>query len=248
MIFRFDPDRNPYADDLLRLALTPAGRFSSSERLVIARVLAGKLYEVDHYRSAPFMVVGSHRYLENGSRRRVVIDVLFDDDFSDGRPLRRYLHGNKAAALVIVSVGKYGVVELYNASLRDLTYERIRKSYDQAADPEYEPTAEGDGRVLVRADDIAASSYLGEDAEEDGRSSTSLRGGRDRGAGDSTGGGGASGGGDGPGGDGPGGGGPGDDEGGAGDGAGAGGTGELLEHPVLFSIDRDIFNSLLDQT
>jgi hypothetical protein len=243
MIFRFDPDRNPYADDLLRLALTPAGRFSSAERLVIARILAGKLYEVDHYRDAPFWFIRSHRYLENGSHRRVVIDVLFDEDFSDNRPVRRYLYGNRAAALVVVSVGKCGVVELYNAPMKDLTYERLLKSYDQAADPEYEPIAEGDGRVPVRADAAAASSYLGEDAEEGGRPSADFRDGRDQGGGDNTGGGGASGDGGGTGGGGPRGG-----DGGAGDGAGAGGTGELLEHPVLFSIDRDMFNSLLDQT
>ncbi|MGH8783125.1 hypothetical protein [Paraburkholderia sp.] len=239
MIFRFDPDRNPYADDLLRLALTPAGRFSSSERLVIARVLAGKLYEVSHFRDAPFMFVGSRRYRENGSGRGVVIDVFFDDDFSNGIPSRRYLYSNKAAALIILCVGKYGVVELYNAAVKDLTYERIWEFYDQADDPEFEPIVESDGRVPVRADDAAASSYLGEDAEEGGRPWADLRGGRDRGGGDNTGGGGASGGGDGTGGGG---------EGGVGDGAGAGGTGELLDHPVLLSIDRDIFNSLLDQT
>jgi hypothetical protein len=44
MSHRFDPNTNPFADDLLRLGVAPASRFTAGERRIFARILAGKIY------------------------------------------------------------------------------------------------------------------------------------------------------------------------------------------------------------
>lgn len=43
---KFDPNLNPYADDLIRLSAAPHSRYSAQERTTLARIIASKLYRL----------------------------------------------------------------------------------------------------------------------------------------------------------------------------------------------------------
>lgn len=226
MLRKFDPNKNPYADDLLRLYHAPSQRYTQTEKRVLARILASKLYQVQltdqnyvdwHY--------GDWVIDDTKPGRKVDFDVLFDTDLKDIEQTS-HLHGYTGDdhapphhSLIILAVGVHGVTELYNGKLGEHVVNALRHAAEQLADPEGSENRsdrENEAAVPPRSDDEAAKLYAGTE-----------QGGGNRGGGDGNG---ANNGGNGPNG-----------------GPGSGGVVEVLSHPVLFSVERDVFDAILEQ-
>lgn len=221
MIRKFDPDTNPYADDLLRLSLAPPGRYSDVERLALARIIASKLYKVTlvepHYTDWGFSTWASE--IRDGNF--VEIDVLFDSDLTKlALPFRSERYERIQNTLIVLSIGTNGVVELFNGAPDRSISERVWRAIKQMYANENGDISSQFDAVPRRSDDEAAGNYLG-----DGGAS-----GHGNGAGGEGGGGGPGGGGDAPNGV-----------------PGSGGVGELINHPVLFTVERHIFDAILEQ-
>lgn len=218
MIRKFDPDTNPYADDLLRLSLVPPGRYTDVERHTLARIIASKLYKVSlvepYYTDWGFSTWVS----EIHDRNFVEIDVLFDFDvmaFGTSFSSERY-NGIKSA-LIVLSAGTHGVVELFNGVPDHSTIEHVWHAIEQMHAGEHGGTSNEFGAISHRSDDEVAGDYVGDTGAG--------RPGNGAGGGD-----GGQGGGDVPNGI-----------------PGSGGVGELINHPVLFTIERRIFDAILEQ-
>lgn len=232
----FNPNTNPFADDLLRLRMAPSTRFSPRERRTFAKLVAGKLYGLEL--NGPGFTFPSWRAMHGdlSDRRLVVVNVHFDSDLQDVEKSSIIYDTSSKLKFIVLSVGDYGVVELFNGSwepsMRGTILSAIKNIIKNIGDEENVFITQESNGILPRSDEEVRRDYLGEGPED-----------RDRGA---------PGGGGGDGGDQRGGGGGGRGPGGGGDGAnegsGTGGTGELLNHPVLFAVERNIFDAILAQT
>ena len=215
----FDPNTNPYADDLWRLALAPPSRFSPRERKTMGHILAGKLYGLVTWRQGRLTYNLANVQFRGKRMREVVALVLLFDDELDYRTLEStaeaVARSNRADMVIVLNAGATGVVEIYYGSWGDAAFrsilempKHIRSLEDSARYETQRPLPHPGDAELRRA-------YLGHD-----------RGGGGRG--------------DGGGNDGV-------PPGGEGGSSGAGGVGELLNHPLLFSIERDHFDAILRQ-
>ncbi|GEM_PF-6081049 len=220
----FDPNTNPYADDLLRLALAPPSRFSKQERRAMGSILAGKLYGLGiSTRSWYFLDHDEAHFLGSDVWGIVAIVLIFDDENDEWtleRMLRRLGYRKAADQMIVLSVGAAGVIEIYNGPWITAV-SSIRNASNSIWNADDAPRYPTEGDIPAGSDAELSRDYLGQD-----------RGGG--GEGD-----------DGRGGDG--GGNDGVPPGGEGGSSGAGGVGELLNHPVLFSIERRHFDAILRQ-
>ncbi|KKJ06796.1 hypothetical protein [Burkholderia gladioli] len=151
------------------------------------------------------------------NRNFVEIDVLFDSDvMAFGTSLSSERYNGIKSALIVLSAGTKGVVELFNGVPNHSTIEHVWHAIEQMHADENGGTSNEFGAISHRSDDEVAGDYLG-----GGR--------RGNGAG---------------GGDGGQGGGGGDVPNGV---PGSGGVSELINHPVLFTIERHVFDAILEQ-
>lgn len=217
----FDPNTNPYADDLLRLGLAPLSRFSAEERRAIGYVLAGKLYGLESWRfRLVYPILPGVRFRSPYSKDVIAMALLFDRE-RVGYDLdvieRRLARPYHADTLIALNVGATGLAEIYNGPWMPDAIGRIRSALERNWRGWDEGVSTFEEVIPALSDEALRSNYLG------------------RGDGAMGGGGGEGGGNDGvpPGGD--------DNM------PGAGGTGELLNHPVLFSIDRAALDAILEQ-
>jgi hypothetical protein len=214
----FDPNTNPYADDLLRLALAPATRYLPHERRVLADTVAAKLYQVktrDYWpRGYPYIYIDKHL-----GRRAVGITVVFEFE-KDLEIDVDYQYFNRYDELVLLSVGVQGVVEVYNGPGKAFEPQKIEAALYSLWNGHCIDEDLGEGTVPIRSDNEIAGDYQG-------------RKGRD----------GANGGGNGRDG------GDGGDDGGDGPGPegipGGGGARELMNHPILFAVESDVFDAIM---
>ena len=225
----FNPNTNPYVDDLLRLNMIPSTRFTLQERRLSAVMLAGKLYGLENRRRWDGF------YFFNVQKKlRVAIDVVFETELPDLLETRRYFdrfEGYRLKThLILLRVGASGVSELFNDKFGSTTRETILRAVRQ---PERAAAIleAGSDAIPARPDEAVSREYFGQGPNEPNRS-----GGRMGGSGEGRG---RDGGG--------GGGGPTGGDGGNSEGSGAGGTRELLNHPVLFSVDHETLAAILDQ-
>ena len=86
MATRFNPNKNPYAADILELSNAPNSRFTRRERYLSASLLAAKLYGLE---LAPLRVPYWWRHLGHGffwgNKRLVLVEVLFESEPARGR-------------------------------------------------------------------------------------------------------------------------------------------------------------------
>lgn len=235
MATSFDPNKNPYADDLLRLSRVPKSRFTTRERHLSACMLAGKLYGLEvGLESRFYWLAYEFDWRENGpllftaNNRRVWVEVIFESAPPDRRLRDLEYFENLIARdglegqVLVLNVGTNGVRELHNGKWKkswslDIIAARLllpngRGSLDDQDSDSIPPMS----------DEEASSAYFGSGDNGDG-------GGLRRGGG---GGGGGNGGGE---------------DGGRGDQTpGAGGVRELLNHPVLFTGDEKTLRTILD--
>ncbi len=221
----FDPNTNPYADDLLRLALAPKSRFSPRERRIMGHILAGKLYGLRPLGRDWHFPYRGVMYFREGTRGRDVAIALYFYDENEGWYLEmmaeRVAYMDAAVQMIIIGVGSSRVIELYNGPMGPAASSSIRNLSNHLPQEDDAPRAQTEGGFHPRSDAALTRDYLG----------------HDRGGGGEDGGGR---GGDGGGNDGV-------PPGGEGGSSGAGGVGELLNHPVLFSIERRHFDAILRQ-
>lgn len=232
----FNPNTNPIADDLLRLCLAPASRFTLLERRTIGRILAAKLYDTSLF--APRI---AFRYLSGigfkaRGQRPVSICLRFDSDSSPEHFIRRMPNPDAGMTVIVLSAGVNGVVEHFNGIWNASASQRFWNEIT-CADGAESVGLETDSEAVPRhSDDWIRRTYSGDTAAGRDRNrrakSEGDGGGRGRGGGE--------------GGDGGGGRGEGSD--GTGGAPGRGGTGEILNHPVLFSTDAITFDAILEQT
>jgi uncharacterized membrane protein YgcG len=222
----FDPNKNPYADDLVRLALAPSTRYRTLERRALATIMATKLYRLEAREHWPLRY--SYHYIDSTSDPLTVdIAVIFDSDRIQEIAKVIYHHYYFHDKLIVLSVGEKGVIEVFNGLTRDVDPKEIRAEVARLRESK---TLEGDredgivikeGIVPVRSDSEVADDYRGKrrrDGSNDG--------------GNGGGGGGGGGGDDGPGPDGV---------------PGSGGARELMNHPVLFAVESSVFDAIMEQ-
>ncbi|CAG9234833.1 hypothetical protein [Burkholderia vietnamiensis] len=222
MLHSFDPDSNPYAADLLKLSRVPEARYTDAERRALARIIASKLYQVSLVE--PYET--DWRYgawvSESASGRFIDIDVLFDSEFSKLDPWR---YRDIRKQLIVLSVGRHGVIELFNGQTRHDVFELVKQAIARIASDGESDERTNERRIPHRNDDKAAADYERGATVESGIDWNS------DGAGGQNGGGrGGDGGGDNP--DGP-------------PGSGRGGVKEVINHPVLFSAAPEILDAIL---
>lgn len=238
----FDPNLNPYVDDLLRLYAAPQSRYTDNELRAMANVIAGKLYEVSdldrfsmHW--GPYALERYHA--KSGS---VGFEVLFDTVRPRDLSIRR-MRSRRNGRLIVLFVGRHGVVEIFNDFAHRLDIESIGQiaraiEAGQSIEIRRQPSA-----ITLRNDSESVRDYDGgfsapraqSQLERSGTGGGSQRGdsigtfGRRDGGGRGR-----------------------DGGGGDGDGeempaSGRGGVGELMNHPVLFGIAPEDFASLLEE-
>lgn len=223
----FDPNENPYADDLLRLSLAPPGRYSRMERLAMACIIASKLYRglSDDFfvSSEDGCIFWRHRFLPN----RIRLATLFEDDVeSHGLLIDNVFRWTEFT--IVLYVGSNGVIEIFNDAAGGSIPHDVMAAYKQIRAGEYVEAFDRPGAVPYRPDGEAASDYEGNrDAQVRRRDRDDYRNGNGRGG---AGGGGSNGG-----------------NGNAGKIPGSGGVGELINHPVLLSVEQDMFDSIMEQ-
>lgn len=232
MATSFNPKKNPYSADLLRLSRAPESRFTGQERHVSACLLVGKLYGLElassrilYWRTdyVPLIFVGKNKI--------VLTAVVFESESLDERlkELDYWTHLvepiNGGAHVLVLKVGESGVRELHNGEWHHSRSSlSIRKQFQStnalgsSADPEADS-------IPPRSDEEASIAYFGNDSDQRGA------GGGGNGDGSRRGGGGGGGFGDGGGGDQE----PSD-----------GGVRELLNHPVLFSVEAETLRAILE--
>lgn len=234
MPHRFDPNVNPYADELLRLSLAPEQRFSAGERHLMAAIIGAKLYDLGphalHTRFHAFVHPRGHvvRLMprDNQDWRRVVLRIVFGDE--DWNYYADSIAIDEGSTLIILYVGNQGVIELFNGFANDATLQALKQRMEQLQSREEHRDEENEGRIPALHDDEARRRWLGlfDGSPPDG-APPGHDGNGDGGDGDIPGAGGS------------------DGTGGPG---GAGGTRELVHHPVLFSIDSAAFDAILEHT
>jgi len=215
---RFDPNKNPYADDLIRLTITPSTRYRPSERRALATIIASKLYHVQEREHWPLRY--SYRYIDPMSGSLDIdIVVIFDSDEIEkiAYLMRRYHIHDK---LILLSIGENAVVEVFNGRASDVDPEKISAAVARLRENGTLDGNTGEGMVLVRSEDDLADDYRGK-RRRDGSS-----GGEGGGGGDG-----------GDDGDGP----------GPNDIPGSGGARELMNHPVLFAVESNVFDAIMEQ-
>jgi uncharacterized membrane protein YgcG len=220
MMRTFNPDTNPYADDLMRLGLAPLERYSYEERYALARLIASKLYKISfkppYHADAGF----SSWHSDAHSGRTVEIGVIFNSDLEQHRLSRpEDLYGHDQL-LIVLDIGKNGVVEVFNGVSDEGTFDQVRKAIASVRNGEYGGLADGPNATPPRTDSEVVDDYEGN--REANRANRG--GGRDGGGGGSDGGGGA-----------------------LGNASGSGGTGELINHPILFAVEEDTFDAILER-
>ncbi|WP_144023113.1 hypothetical protein [Burkholderia sp. AU15512] len=224
MLHSFDPDSNPYAEDLLQLSRAPQLRYSEAERRALARIVASKLYQISLVE--PYETDWRFGDWKNeiASESFLDIDVLFDSDLIELDPMR---YRDIKSQLIVLSVGQNGVIELFNGKTNVDVFEWVQRAIQRIGDDKWSGERTDDGRIPHRSDEAATADYRGESAVENGF---------DRNGGGTGGrnGGGRGGNGDGDSPDGP-------------PGSGRGGVAEVINHPVLFSADPEILDAILRQ-
>lgn len=226
MTHAFDHHTNPYAYDLVRLGSAPPGRYSHEERQTLGRIMASKLYHLNL--NEPFYVDRFHSSWESDNQlydHSVEIEVIFEDDTVRDSAFASEMFRHREVPWIIVGVGKRGVVELFNGVLDVRNKERIIDAIENGSASKGADDSANGLSVVPRRDADCAAIYRGErnggnDGDGGGNGRSGSNGGFD---GDPP---------DGPGGpDGP--------------GDGSGGVGEVMNHPVLFSVERDVFDAIL---
>lgn len=224
MLHSFDPDSNPYAEDLLKLSRIPEARYTDAERRALARIVASKLYQVSliepyetDWRYGAWVSAGAPGPF-------VDIDVLFDSELSKLDPTR---YRDIRKQLIVLSVGRHGVIELFNGQTRHDVFELVKQAIARIGFDGEGDERKNDRRIPHRNDDKAAADYERDATVESGIDQSS------DGAGGQNGGGrGGDGDGDNP--VGP-------------PGSGRGGVEEVINHPVLFSAAPEILDAILRQ-
>ncbi len=252
---QFDPNENPYVDDLLRLLDTLRGPFSRAQIRALARVYVSRLYGVD--------TGGFFEYARRqmGGLVRCSVRVVLDGDDLLLSQILQTTRGEQLqgrlpyeARLVLVRVGYGGVIELFNGrrsvfedSLRELGFDidPRRRDVIHAHDLFRVMARLGDeeGRVLpLDGTTYWDAHWLGDAGDDAGawehREYDPPPADTDNGRGRYGGSDGGGRGGDGEGPQGP------DDRGGPG--SGRGGVMEVLDHPVLFSADPQLLADILE--
>lgn len=226
MSHRFDPNTNPFADDLLRLGMAPSSRYSPRERQIFARILAAKIYGL-RFRGDVYYPGDWHWIRIDNDLHNVEIAVLFDSDFPTTAISTRFGGARDHLNLIVLTVGSKGVVEIFNGRWHAFAAEQMLREMDAMDSGEQATNEDADGRIPPRSDDELMRDYAGLGQNDPDRGPP-----RD-GGGD----GGGSDGGDGiP---------PGGGDGGF---PGAGGIRELLDHPVLLTVNEATFDEILEQT
>lgn len=244
----FDPNSNPYARDLHRLRSGLERRYTSLERVALGRVIAAKLYELEPRFGHRF---GQGRLFRNlVDDRPVELHVVFDDAIKAGRlhrRLRRY-RTRPERQLIVLIIGDHGVAEVFNGFQGELEREGLARALD---------AMRGDGdayslpleEVVPPRSDAAAEDYFsvrgssgeprGETGNDRAEGGTDRSGDNGRGSGNQRR----------DGGNNRGNGGNGDNDGTDGPGGtpGRGGAGELVNHPVLFAVERHVYDAILDE-
>ncbi|WP_353099502.1 hypothetical protein [Stenotrophomonas lactitubi] len=255
---RFDPNENPFVDDLLRLLDSARGRFSQGHLRALARVYVSRLYGVDQ---GGFLEVS--RGQPEAQVRCSIRVVLDGDDLSirevGGWIRHEHVHDSTPdhTRLVLVHVGTEGVTELFSGRRHVLRRHLYALAIGLGLDfyrvlPEWirHPAlsaaldhAAAEGERVVPLDGAAArDAYWRDDSDEDAgawehREYDPPRADTDDGRGHH----GDSGGGDGGDGEGPRG-----PDGGGQPGSGQGAVMEVLDHPVLFSADPQLLSDILE--
>lgn len=231
MASSFNSNKNPYAGDLLRLSNVPRSRFTPQERNFSASLLASKLYGLELAPPLSYWWPEHNHLLFQGSNRLVFVEVLFETESHKAR-LSELQHLVLWAAsvlndvhVIVLKVGISGVSELYNGKWdAELSVDSIDAQF-QLSDAPALSDGPGSDSIPPRSDEEASSAYYGEAPADNG----------------------AGGGGDGDGLQQGGGGGGfrGGDEGSGGQAPGAGGVLELVNHPVLFTVDEEALDAIL---
>lgn len=236
MATSFNPNKNPYADDLLRLSNAPKSRFTPRERYLSASLLAGKLYglELEPLHGINWWSQYGHLFFQ-GNNRPVLAEVLFESESHTERLSELQYWASWAeryfgeSHVLVLKAGHSGVSELHNGQWdASQSWDSIAAKFQlpdalgSSADP-------GSDSIPPRSDEEASSAYFGGDTAQSGAGGGGDDDGLRRGGGD--------------GGDG----GFGRGNGGGGDQApGAGGVRELVNHPVLFTVDEDTLRAILE--
>jgi len=222
MIQRFNPNTNPYVEDLLGLEALPNSRFSQNERRLIGAIIVGKIYgltlvPINFYDGYSRML---HR---SGNNDQIVnVIVLFGSDRDKWKHQLFYRNRSlENRVLIVLGVTEDRAVELYNGRWEHRPYPDLFAAITEIYDGRREPPIDDKYRIAALSDEEAQQNYSGNGGGNDRRD----------GGGDGGGGGNNAGG----------------DDGNAG-GSGAGGITEVLTHPVLFSVDRTVFDNILAQT
>ncbi|QKW56360.1 hypothetical protein [Stenotrophomonas sp. NA06056] len=254
---QFDPNENPFVDDLLRLLDSARGRFSQGHMRALARVYVSRLYGVDP--------AGFLQDLRGQSEApvRCSIRVMLDGDDLSIREVGGWIRQEHVrdsppdrTRLILVHVGTEGVTELFSGrrhvlrqQLRELAIRlgieshRVLRSWIRhpALSAVLDLVADEEGRVVPLDGAAARDAYWRDDSDEDvgawehheydpPRADTDDGRGRHGGSGGGRGG-------DGEGPRGP------DDRGEPA--SGRGGVMEVLDHPILFSADPLLLSNIL---
>jgi hypothetical protein len=158
----FDPNKNPYADDLLSLRFALGQRYTPLEQVALGRVIAAKLYELAPGYGRRFWGRQLWRNLGDGGTV-VELHVVFNDAIKAGRlyrRLRRYRSWLDRQLIVLI-VGNYGVVEVFNGSLRELDRESLAMALDAMRGTGDAYSSGREDAVRPRSDDNTVGDYLG---------------------------------------------------------------------------------------
>lgn len=238
MMARFNPNTNPYADEILRLVHIPKSRFTTLEKMTSAAVLGAKLYGLEILEQPRIFWRWPHGSLftiPHGSNSPVWVEVLFETEKHEVPERLRDLEmwadwledrGGRPH-LIALKAGNDGLIELYNGLWqRGESWKLITSRLEQDTVSDFEQSSSEP--IPRRTDEESSAAYFGRSSIQGGG------GGRDGGFG-----GGGGGGGDGgsDGGDGP-----------QGQTPGAGGVREMLNHPVLFSADKETLRAILENS
>jgi len=236
MTARFNPNTNPYADEILRLVHVPKSRFTTLEKMTSAAIHGAKLYGLEIWEQPRMFWRWPHGNLftiPHGSNSPVWVEVLFETEKYEVTERLRDLKtiwsdwlGDEfeRIQLIALKAGNNGLIELYNGQWwghDSLALIASRFAQDTVSDLEQSSS----DPIPLRTDEESSAAYFGRSSIQGGG------GGRDGGFGGG-GGDGGSGGGDGPQGQAP----------------GAGGVREMLNHPVLFSADKETLRAILENT
>lgn len=227
MATSFSPNKNPYADDLLRLSNAPKSRFTAQERHLSASVLASKLYglELASLRNY-WWPEHNHLFVQAGGQL-VLVEVLFESEISELHLLelqyRVYSVDLWDAHVIVLKVGVSGVIELYNGKWDAKRLMDSIGAHLQHSDAPAFTDGPGLDSIPPISDEEASTAYFG---------TTDVNGGGVNGDGRQQGGGG--------------GGFRGGDGDNGGQAPGSGGVLELLNHPVLFTVDEEALNAILE--